>query len=157
MLGAITNGDSYMRTTIVINILLLLAIFCGCAKKSNPVEPILPAEGIFGKWNWVKTVPREGDIPIITPGTAGFTKRYLFAQDSTFTAWKNDSIIYNGKYYIRRELNFMTSPDSGDVLRINGEWFSDGHQWIINWHHRDTLQLLGLCFDCADQLFSRIP
>ncbi|MDP2208872.1 MAG: hypothetical protein Q8K98_08870 [Bacteroidota bacterium] len=146
-----------MRTIISINILLLLSIFFGCANKSNPVEPIAPAEGIFGKWDWVKTVPREGDIPIITPGTTGFTKRYQFAQDSTFAAWVNDSIIYQGKYSIKRELNFFTSPDSGDVLSINEAWFSDGNQWVINWQHRDTLQLIGLCLDCADQVFSRIP
>ncbi len=127
----------------------------GCNITSTSVIP--EGKTIFGSWNWEKTITRSGAVPPITPGNAGYTKQFEFTRDSVLIVWQNNDKVFQGRFTITRELTFLTTPDSGDVLRIGHVSYPEGTEWVLHWIHKDTLELRGLCVDCADVVFSRMP
>jgi hypothetical protein len=143
------------RINGIIPILVLSIVIMACSKKSDSIEPSTKENGIFGMWTWIKTISQETGL-VFTPESTGFTKLYRFTQDSVFTAWQNDSLIFQGSFSITRNSSFIITADSGDIIEINDGWFQDGNKWVLYWIHQDTLQLIGQCFDCSDQIFARI-
>lgn len=146
-----------MKTKGIACLIFLSLLMIMCHRDSSVIENSKINTGLFGTWFWLKTIPRESGISILTPEVAGHTKRYSFERDSVFKAWKNDSLIFSGTYSLTIDTTYTISTnDKCLIIRIFGEGFPDGNQWLLTWIHQDTMKLSGLCFDCSDQVFVRI-
>ena len=78
--------------------ILILSVCIGC--KENPVGPSSPS--LIGKWNWVKSV---GGFTggTFTPQTEHHTSTIVFAADSSYRMYLNDSLAASSTFSLREE------------------------------------------------------
>jgi hypothetical protein len=126
-------------------------ILSGCSKDASPTAP--RQEGIYGNWNWVKSVGGPGGGAIITPALAGYTQRIALKPDSTYELYQNDTLVGTTRFSIRREKTIFSS-DSADVIH-----FKDSMRFLsqtISLDGVDTLGLGDLVYDGFGHLYTRI-
>lgn len=86
------------------HVYIILAAFVslqGCNITSNSVIPA--GKNLFGTWNWQKTTSRQSVIPPITPGTAGYTKKYQGKIHNSLLPGKRDYSRYHSGHISGRK------------------------------------------------------
>lgn len=101
-----------MKYVVLIFTVITLCSFNSCNKKGEPGPT-----SIVGKWRWVKSVGGFAG-QTITPQTAKYNLHEEFNADSTFKAFKNDSITAQGKFSIVKNYK-LSSSTTVDVLKMN--------------------------------------
>ncbi len=129
--------------------LIFCTLSCGCSKQTSPTEP--EPQGIYGSWNWVKSVGGIAGLTI-TPAAAGYTERLVLKSDNNCESYRNDTLVATTQFTIRREVTLF-SLDSVDVIH-----YADTNRFmkqIISVIGSDTLGLIDLCYDCFGHTYMR--
>ena len=88
----------------------ILILSIGFVCKDNPTGPSSPS--LLGKWNWIKSV---GGITggTFTPQTEHYTSSIVYAADSSYKVYLNDSLVTSSTFSLRKE---TLSGDHVDLL-----------------------------------------
>jgi len=99
---------------------------------------------LSGKWKWIYSF--GGEIPDQTP-TTEFQRVYEFQPDSSFQAYRNDTLLFDGNYRI---------DENQWRLSIGDSLFSDHNYHVINYLYADSLYLTPDGFDVQTRVFVKI-
>jgi hypothetical protein len=95
--------------------ILIFTIVIFCSVGSCNKDKLPASTSIVGKWRWVKSIGGFAGMTL-TPQSAGYNQRKEFNADSTFKAFKNDSLTTEGKFSIVRNYKYSSSENI-DVLK----------------------------------------
>jgi hypothetical protein len=137
--------EKHIKGLAILAIALCLVTCPGCGKKSTGPGFLYP---IVGEWSWVESYGGFAGLRL-TPQSEGYTKRQVFGRDSSFLEYRNESLVFRGKYSISRKL--VWDSDTAYVVEIPGF-----HDQIIGFAGRDTLELTEHCLDCYEHRFCRL-
>jgi hypothetical protein len=127
------------KSSLIIVFCLILLAFMSCDKD------YLKPNGIAGVWIWVKSEGGFADITL-TPATEGIS-RHLIIDDSYFTVFEDDSIVFQSKYEL------ITKPDAYfETDRYIKFDFGGEEPYIVN---KKVLQLFDQCDDCFFHTYIR--
>jgi len=87
-----------MNTKACLVIFASLALLCiACSDKDClKAEDCLQSEGIYGRWNWTKSIGGLGG-QTVTPQSTGESK-HLIIDDFTYSEYEDDELVYQAQY-----------------------------------------------------------
>ncbi|MFC1476205.1 hypothetical protein ACFLQW_04305 [Candidatus Zixiibacteriota bacterium] len=131
---------------LVAGLVLIAAIGFNCAKESSPTSP---GESTYlGTWRWVQSSGGYAGRTE-TPESVGFSRTLILAGSNVYQIYRDDLLLYNGLYYVSWEKRGWCA-DSCFVISYEN---NPEEQIIIS--HADTLELVDMCYDCYQHLYTR--
>ena len=139
---------------------LIATLACAACGTPNPTGPE-PSDR-QGVWSWLMS---EGGIAPqrYTPESMGYDQTMVFAADSVFEWFRDDSLLVGATYFVvrdsslsSRELVYLKDIVDSSPLHFLCSLAGDAcPMWSIQFVTRDTLILHDLCSDCLNRWYLR--
>ena len=138
-----------MLFLITIIMSLLGALLGSCGQRSNITWG---HDALYGIWNWEHSSGGFTGRQVITPQTAGYTKKILFTPQGVFQELRADTLWVSASYTIVKKETIF-GPDR-DVIRFPDS--SGLMEKVIMKVDSDSLELSDPCYDCFGHLYVRV-
>lgn len=131
---------------LVAGLVLIAAAGFNCAKQSSPTSP---GESTYlGKWDWLKSMGGYAGWTL-TPESVGYSQTLILAGSNVYQLYRDDLLLYNGLYSVSWEKRSWLTDTCFIISYENNP-----EEQIIIWH-ADTLELVDMCADCYQHIYTR--
>jgi hypothetical protein len=134
---------------IAVIVTLLCVLLTDCAPHSNMTAKHV---AIYGTWIWERSSGGFTGRQVITPETAGYTKKILFTPQGVFQEFRADSLRTTASYTIVRKKTIFGSDH--DVICFHDS--SGLMEQVIMQVNYNRLELSDPCYDCFAHLYIRV-